>query len=295
MSTRRFPHTLPAAGRLGLLGLVVLLGTAGLNAFAPATCRAEARPRMPHGRPVVVFEDHKLTVRAEDVPLETLLDKISRLSKVAILMVRGAGREPVSVQLEGFPLDEALRRLLKDHDAFFYYGVEHDRPASLSVVWVYPRGRGRGLMPVPPEAWASTKDLEDELGDADPATRARAFEAVIQRKGERARDQVLRALADPDGRVRSRALYTALRARLDFPVELLTRLALEDSVSHVRFLALEALGTKPTIVRPIATRAMNDPDPHVRNKAQEILKVLDRAARRARGAGQSSLAPTPHD
>ncbi|MGH3118772.1 MAG: HEAT repeat domain-containing protein, partial [Gaiellales bacterium] len=191
------------------------------------------------------------------------------------------------------PLDEALRRLLQDHDAFFFYGVERDRPASLRVVWVYPKGRGRGLMPVPPETWASTKELEGELRDADPPTRGRAVETLVKRKGERARDEVLRALADPDGRVRSRALHSALRARLDFPVELLTRLALEDSSSHVRFLALEALETRPAVIAPIASRAMHDPDPHVRSKAGEILSKLDRDARRARASGRSRPVPVP--
>jgi hypothetical protein len=245
------------------------------------------------GQPVIALKEEKVTVRVQDVRLAALLEEISRLSRVAILTEGGAGHERVSVQLDGLSLDEALRRILQDHDAFFFYGVERDRPASLRVVWVYPRDRGRGLMPVPPEAWASTKELEGELRDADPETRGRAVETLVERKGEKARDVVLRALADPDGQVRSRALYGALRAGLDFPAEFLTRMVLEDSSSHVRFLALEALEARPAVIGAIAARAMSDPDPHVRNKAQEILSGLDRAARRARAPGRSGLVPEP--
>lgn len=111
-------------------------------------------------RPVVAVKGERLTVQVQDRPLDWILEEISRESRVAIVRAAGVGDERVSLQLHDVPLDEALHEILMDHDAFFFYGAEREAPAALKVVWVYPKGRGRGLAPVPPEAWASTQEMQ---------------------------------------------------------------------------------------------------------------------------------------
>jgi HEAT repeat protein len=206
------------------------------------------------------------------------LEEISREGKVAISGDTGPGRRLVSIQFQDLPLDEGLRQILRDHDAFFFYGVEGKAPASLRAVWVYPKGQGRGLEPVPPEAWASTRELEAELADPNPKARARAIEALVERKGDGARDAVLEALKDHDEEVRAQALYQTVSGDVELPTDALTDLALGDPSPAVRFLALEALTDRPE-ARTIAETALNDPSPQIRHKAQEILRELDAATR----------------
>lgn len=263
---------------------ITVLGLAGLVLTAPVSRAAPAGAREA-GTAIVVFENERLSVHAENVLLRMLLDEISQRCRVAVNAERGAGRERVSVHFDALPLHEGLRQVLKDHDAFFFYGAEREKPASLRTVWVYPRSRTRGIVPTPPEAWASTAELEGTLTDPDPETRARAFEALIERKRGQAVALVLQALEDTNRRVGVRVLYKGLQAHVKLPAETLARLAVDDSSPQIRFLALEALGRHPAVVEPIATRALNDPVPYVRKKAQEILRDVNKMAQRAKALG----------
>ncbi len=250
-------------------------------------------------RPVVAVKGERLTVQVQDRPLDWVLEEISRASRVAIVRAAGVGDERVSLQLHDVPLDEALREILTDHDAFFFYGVEREAPASLSVIWVYPKGQGRGFAPVPPEAWASTQEIQEQAKtDPDPAARAKAIEALVERKGGQARDAVLEALRDRDDQVRTQALYAALSAGLGIPAQALTQMALRDPSPNVRFLALQGLASDPNAraaisVETVATQALSDPSPHVQIKAREILDRLDQAARppRPTAPAQGQLQP----
>ncbi len=234
------------------------------------------------GQPVVSFKEGRLTVMVQGVALERILDAISRQAGVAILGADQGGAEPVSVQLQDIPLEDGLRRLLKNRDAFFFYGVEKDAPSSLRAVWVYPKGQGRGLAPVPAKDWASTRELEALVSDPDAKLRMRAYQGLVQRKRERALDVVLKALEDGDEMVRANTLYYALRSGVELPAEKLEHLALIDASPNVRFLGLEALSSKDSPnLRSIAEQAANDPDANVQVMARQIVGRLEAAARPA--------------
>ncbi len=303
---------MPGAG-IGarLLTCVVLLVVGSVLAASPTTAdegQKASVATMPStgsassgtatkGRLVATFKDGRLTVMAQGLSLERVLDTISREARVAILAAEGVGGQPVSAAFQDVPLEEGLRRILKDYDAFFFYGAERDAPASLRAVWVYLRGQGRGWAPVPPKQWASTKELAEILGDPDPQVRAHAYGALIQRNRGHALDLVLNALRDGDERVRANSLFYALRSGIELPAATLEQLALNDASPNVRFLGLEALTNhdNPNL-RVIAERALNDPDPNVQGKAREILGRLGATARSARPkqpAKQSQLASDP--
>ncbi len=260
-------------------GLIAILGG---WAFA-AERRPPEAPRLDGReapRSTVVVKDGRLHVHVENRPQDWILEEVSREANVAITRVAGAGPAPVSVQLENVSVDEGLRWILGDQDAFFFYGADEKGRSVLRAVWIYPKGKGRGLEPVPPEAWASTKELERDLDDPDPAIRVRAIEAVIARKRDGARAAVLDALKDPDNRVRTRALYQSLNDDVDLPTEVLSDLAIGDPSPDVRFLALDALAADPD-ARTVAERASGDASAHVRERAREILRELDAASRTA--------------
>jgi HEAT repeat protein len=177
-----------------------------------------------------------------------------------------------------------LRDLLKKHDAFFYYGAvgENTKPV-LRAIWVYPRGAGATFQPVPPEAWASTKDLAASLSATDPTLRERAYEALMSRPDSESRDLVLHALrgaseTDPD--MRQRLLSSALSRGIEIPRELLADLVRGDSAEEVRLMALDAFSGDPS-ARDVAVIALSDPSEAVRARAKDLLVEID-ARRRPR-------------
>lgn len=93
----------------------------------------------------MTLEDGRLSVRARNALLGRLLEEISRRGKVAIIQVGGVAGQRISVAFSDLPLDQGLRRILEQHDAFFY----HRGGAALRVVWVYPKDEGRGMAPMP--------------------------------------------------------------------------------------------------------------------------------------------------
>lgn len=246
-----------------LLGasLAVIAVTAG----ASASDRVKDAPR----RDTVSSKDGRLSLDVQGRALEWVLDQISRAAGVAFVTEETLPETTLSVQFGDLPLDEGLRRVLKDHDAFFFYEAQGDAPSALRGVWIYPKGQGRSVAPVPRERWASTLEIEKMLTASDAEARSRAVEALVERQGEKARAAVLRALKDDSARVRTRALYGAFSSGLEVPADALAE-ALDDPSSDVRFLALEAVAGRPEAAA-LARRALGDASPHVRERAREIL------------------------
>ena len=243
-------------------------------AKSPATSNLPAQPAETSGpSSAVTFRAGRLSVNLQNRSLESLAEEVSAKAGVAIILHGGVGSQAVSLNFRDLPLEQALHRILEKYDAFFFYGVEKQDPSSLKTVWVYPMRAGRGMAPVPPESWGSTKELEPMLDDPDPRVRARAIAALVRRKREGALDAVLDALRDSDEQVRTEALYGARQAGLDLPEESLRDLALNDDSVDVRFLALHSLANSPD-AQSVAEMALNDPSKPVRDMAQEILRDL---------------------
>jgi hypothetical protein len=244
---------------------------------------------------VVDFKDGRLSVSVTNQPLAQVLSVISQKAMVAITGGGNLGREQrVTMQFQGLSLEDGLRRLLANYDAFFFYAgdARASGPTTLKSVWVYPKGGGNGLEPVPAEEWASTSEYRGKLSASDPTVRADAIKTVVDREGDRARPAVLKALKDSDPQVRSSALNAALNASVQISDDRLRDLVANDSSPDVRVLALGGLANGPD-AREIATQARNDPDPHVRALAGEILGRLK--ASEAPSSPNQQNPPVPHD
>jgi hypothetical protein len=239
---------------------------------------------IPAPRFEVIVKADRLTVKAQRAPISLLLADISRQAGVAIHGTGPLEGLTTSINLEDVPLDQGLRHLLAEFDAFFFYGSTAERPASLSGLWVYPKGAGTGLAPVPSDIWASTAELEQSLLDPDPEVRAEAIESLVDRKGEKATESVLQMLNDPDEYVRARALDVATTAGLAIPADQLRSLAAGDPAEEVRRVALHGFAehsdAKAEDVRVLLEgAAQSDPSELVRGEAAEILRVLSESAR----------------
>jgi hypothetical protein len=237
-------------------------------------------------KPLIRVEDNQLTVRIHNQRLDWVVKQISQRSGVPIFKDERIGNRLLSIELEGSSLEEGLREILSGYDMFIFYGGEHMTPRA---VWVYPEGHGKEILPVPPELWASTAEMEQKLADPDPEERARSVEAMVQRREPHSLDAVFQALEDGDALVRNRALDAAVNSRLELPEDTLIRLVQFDPAPEVRFLALAGLAARLGLhsdqdsegttseVRAISEQALNDPSQHVRWQAKQILDTLDGA------------------
>jgi hypothetical protein len=225
----------------------------------------------------ISFSNGRLSANFKNLPLSRLADQISHQAGVAVLLQDGVGDQVVSASFQKLPVDEGLRQVLRNHDVFFFYGVDEKQASALKAVWIYPKGRGRGLAPVPPEKWGSTGELSAMLADKDPQVRGQAIQTLVERKGGSAKGDVLKALHDGNAQVRATALYAALKSAMDLSPEELSGLALHDDSVDVRVLALQALSSSPE-ARPIAEEAVHDPSEMVSNQALDILNRLDAQA-----------------
>jgi hypothetical protein len=228
------------------------------------------------------FQFGMLTLHAQDQPLRSILQQISGMTGVSISVAEGLADKRLSVSLEQFRLDEALRQILNGYDTFFLYGVDDVQlgASTLKAVWVYPANQGKALRPGPPTAtsvWtASTLEFQQMMSDPDPKVRARAVDTVIRRSGRESAEAVESILKNADEKdiVRITALNRALNSGVPIPQEVLINLALYDDSVNIRYLALQALPVDPRL-RWVAERALQDESSYVSKEADTILDELD--------------------
>ena len=227
--------------------------------------------------PVVLYRNGRLTIDVIEYQMQRLLEEIGAKTRVAIDGLELLGDRRVTVNAADLAPDEALRRLLPDYDAFYFYGSEPGKPATLTTVWIYPKGEGATLVPLSPEAWMSTTDALQAATHPDPGVRARALEELSERadsSGE-AMAALVNALTDPDEMVRATAVDSITQSGGDLPASALTPLALSDPSPSVRLLALKALSNSPE-AGAVAAIAQADQDPLVQETARRLLEQLKR-------------------
>ena len=265
---------------LSVAALSPLLASAGEDGSGPSTAGpAVSNPttgdQPSQHRPAISLSGGRMSAGFKNLPVGQLAEELSHKAGVVVVVSPDCAGQVVSANFHNLPVDEGLRRILQTQDAFFFYGADQGKPSSLKVVWVYPKGKGNGLAPVPPEQWGSTRELEGKLTASDPAVRGRAIETLVQRKGAAATDAVLKALTDKDATVRQRALYASMQGGVQLPPAVLSEMT-GDSSADVRFLALHALaGTNSPDAAAVAERLAADSNEAVRNEAQVIISRLN--------------------
>jgi type II secretory pathway component GspD/PulD (secretin) len=115
-----------------------------------AVLRADAQE--PPGRMSLTIADGRVTCAIENSPIGEVLQEFGARTQVAFVTSDDVADDRISLNLDNVPFEEAVRRLLRRYDAFLYCGGTDSAPASLRVVWIYPKGSGAALQPVPRES-----------------------------------------------------------------------------------------------------------------------------------------------
>jgi hypothetical protein len=250
-----------------------------------------------------------VSVKIAGVSLEEVLKEISSQSGVR-LVLEGSRQEEISAEFDSVPLEEALRRLIKENFLLLYgaegqlvearvLGVESPFPSppmvreseqrivseeseSFESLVVDLEGgdserRGRAVLLL-----GESKDdraLEPAIGalerDEDADVRRRAVWALGDLGGERAKAALAEAVfGDRDESVRNMAVEALAQVGGMEAIEPLTQALREDPDSFVRYKALVSLAEMAGDVAQGAIRqALNDPDELIWAKAEEMLEM----------------------
>lgn len=219
--------------------------------------------------PISIDESGRLSVQLEKQPLRLVLSYIAERTGIAIDASGVDKHTGVTKQFREIALDEGLRRLLAEQDAFYFYETQGNGLAKLQAVWVYPKGRGWKVSPG--GSSGTLAELEKDLANPDSQIRATAVEQWVESKGSRSTDVVLRGLKDRDEQVRNRTLFKALNAGVRLPPDFLSQMALSDPSPEVRVLAMQSLTRDPDKAKSVAASVMNnDANEEVREFARAI-------------------------
>jgi hypothetical protein len=284
-----------------VIAALLLLLTAGT---APALAQDEEPPagvQSAPRRPLrVTLSPKGLSVTAQDVPLDAVLREVSRVSGVAVYLEAGLDptttRTPTSAALKDLPIEEVLKRLLRDKNFVFGYRADRIDQVRIFGTGSGPFNRlasnvgspaaggrragvpGRAVRGDGPEADAAALESA-ALTHPDPAERARALSRLSDTgEDERARDAALSVLdRDQDPEVLREAL-AVLESSDSVPVDRVMRFASSAQQPDLRLQALELLtehGGNSAAVRRFVQGLTRDGNAEIRERAQEILEELD--------------------
>lgn len=211
-----------------------------------------------------------LTARVIDSPLQRVLQAVARQSGIKIF-IHGATDERVTFEFRGLPVEEGLRRILKNTSSVLIYSSRMPpdpaaaRIVSLKEVRVY-LDRPEAAHPVP--VAANTPTQPKGPGGEQPLTRPghpQDTEAI---------EELAYMLLQTDSELlRKRSAHRLGRIGDAKAVDLLSRALSQDEDPSVRESAAKALGKtwKGSAAAPLAAAVVADPDPYVREAAAKAL------------------------
>jgi hypothetical protein len=239
---------------------------------------------LPSEKPVVEFQNGRMSIHASGAPLKAILAEMQQTSGVAVeLKDPEAAERPVSIDVQDLRPPQAFRRVLRDLNYAFVYSADR-----LVQVVIVPRGVGISAPPPAKEPRGTKRDAE--LGDRverGPLKAKRESRALKRQMDPRVRAELAtigeleesedpksvvalgNMLADPSVDVR-RAALSALTDKEGSLATQMIRRGLNDRTPELRIEALEALAERNDTES--LRRGMTDPDEDVRERAAELLE-----------------------
>jgi len=222
-------------------------------------------------------QKRQITLFEDSITLYDLAIILSEQLGISVAVDEQIESDTTSLLLTNVSAKKAVTTAFKDYDVFLFL-TQDDHGEALKKVWVYPKNSALAFRPAPTAAWASIEELEAQLEDSDPNTRAMAVGALIDRKGARAIDTIAQVFDDESEQVRAQAISALIDSGINLPLNLIEHIILSDPSRGIRMQALSMLeninDTEQTALNTVAELALHDIDEDVRRYAQEVLLTL---------------------
>ena len=149
---------------LSLLAILVVVTSTAVDAECHARCE-------------VHVENRRLSIRAVQTPLATLLAKVSRESGIEIFL-QGQPEDTMTIQMDQVAVERGIKRLLRGHNHAFTYVYNTRNEVVVKQLYVYsPAGRGdmARIIPGAPDivrlAGGKTEDIGINIYPETPSGR----------------------------------------------------------------------------------------------------------------------------
>lgn len=242
-----------------------------------------------------------LTADISNVPLRTVLSELGRKLAVKVFVAEAVGEAGITVKFERLPVEEGIEKILQGQNYTLIRKrvrepaavkgregetmIEGTRLVIAEIRLLAREGQAAELTeldlskPNDPEVAALA---ERALKGEKPEERLAALKGFVERADRSQLTATLTpALKDKDGKMRQLALESIDSAD-DPPFEPIAEVALQDESPELRITAYQGLvaihGAAAAL--PILEQALADPDPVVRQAAENTLKMHSEAATR---------------
>jgi hypothetical protein len=242
----------------------------------------EAATSSPKSKPLVGFENGRLSVQARDVPLKDLLSEIEARSGIAIEL-KDSNNAPkwFSVDVKNLPPALAFQGILQHLNfAFFYSGTRLVRVLILPTGNQTPEARSgsmetnpigqrfSGAETAPVEFRASPTAPRPDRKDSDVPAKLEAIQAMEDSDDPKSIAALGEALIDRERKVKEAALQALAQTKGTNVTEMLSR-GLNDSDPEFRLEVLEVLADRGDL--DSLRKALADRHPNVRETAADLL------------------------
>jgi hypothetical protein len=236
----------------------------GLTFLLPLVAKAAERDAE---QLTIRVDGDMLTVKARQVPHRRILESLAKQLNFELIMA-GPLYDRRSLEIEGRPWEEALKRVLAPASWAFVYHTSGDQP-QLAKVFVFPsKGEGSNANPPaspgrvaspPPTPARTTKPQATAAPKSEPAATDPSLAQMLESDDEEMRALALVGLATMGG---------------EQAIAAITR-ALQDKQPWIRETAVEALAEVggEQAIRGLQ-QALNDENADVQKAALEALRQL---------------------
>ena len=269
------------------LGMTLLCSSINSALVAQTSCRHD-------GPFLLAADDGLLSVEAEDICLSDLVQALADRGYAEIHLPPSLADKPVNVSFHGLPLQQAIKRMLKDISYVLQTKSKQDSSAeqlSGVEVWLIPErsASDRASDQSPESTDGQEKPIdpaavaEQSRSAPEPEARAYAIQLIAQSDDRaKAAELILAGLQDPAPQVRSAALMAMAgldSAVADKATALVADIALHDESPELRKQALLRLAEddpRSETTARVMTEVLQDENPDIRNLARELSKLADR-------------------
>ena len=235
---------------------ILLLGIVLSFLVSPFSAAADSGSGQSFGRgfPPVDVADHRLRVKVNDIPRETLLREIAERASIRIV-VHGRIEDSVTVDFSDVPLEMGVKQLTRGLNHAFIYDSRGTKTGTPEIVAIF-------IFPEDPGLGVQNRDI--------------TFGVSGDMTGEMRPDDILaltfKALEDEYPVTREEAVGTLAKYRDDRAFTRLTEVLLQDEDEDVRAGAARALGEFGDMkaIDPLLT-ALQDREVWVRENAVTAL------------------------
>src|SRR5262245_53857595 len=252
------------------------------RAGVPMTPPSIMATASPQAALTVTYQEGRLSVRAERVPLANLLQEVARQTGLTIQGLSSVQQE-VSVQFGNLPLLDGLRRLLARVNYLLL--IEHSapgkRPRLQARVFGHDTPPPVGYVPAPARTssrkGAVSEELKQALADIDPIRRRWAVARLGEWGEEPAFPHLLAALDDVDPEVRQGALagLSPYGERALGPLQPFLQHEQDPTVRLVALQVLGQVGREDEVTGTLLHEMLADSDPRIRAAVVEVLGSVE--------------------